>query len=67
MGKGKRDPSLFDDVVNKLELRPEQALFIDDAKGNIERAANRGLKVIRYTDRESFESELESQLDNNKP
>ena len=67
MGKGKRDPSLFDDVVNKLELRPEQALFIDDAKGNIERAASRGLKVIRYTDRESFESELESQLVNNKP
>ena len=64
MGKGKRDPSLFDDVVNKLGLRPEQALFIDDANGNIERAASRGLKVIRYTDRKSFESELESLLQN---
>jgi putative hydrolase of the HAD superfamily len=65
MGKGKRDPSLFDDVVSKLELRPEQALFIDDAEGNIERAASRGLKVIHYTDRESFEAELKTRLAHN--
>ena len=64
MGKGKRDPSVFDDVVNKLAIRPEQALFIDDAEGNIERAANRGLKVIRYTDRESFKQQLDEALSN---
>ena len=62
MGKGKRDPTVFDDVVNKLGLRPQQTLFIDDAEGNVERAASRGLKVIRYTGRESFESQLQSQL-----
>jgi putative hydrolase of the HAD superfamily len=35
MGKGKRDQSLFDDIVRALNTEPERVLFIDDDEGNI--------------------------------
>ena len=59
-GKGKRDPTLFDDVLGRMHVDPPQALFVDDNGGNIERAKTRGLKTIRYTGREDFEEALAS-------
>lgn len=59
LGKGKHDPSLFDDVVRRLSLLPEETLFIDDAPDNIERAHARGLQVLLYRNRELLEDELE--------
>ena len=41
MGKGKRDPSLFDDVVRDLGIDPPQVVFVDDDHGNVERARAR--------------------------
>jgi putative hydrolase of the HAD superfamily len=46
LGKGKQDPSVFDDVVADLGLVPEQALFVDDDVRNVERAHGRGLKTL---------------------
>lgn len=60
--KGKRDATLFDDAVEDLGLQPEEVLFVDDAKGNIERAESRGLRVLRYTDRQAFEAGMKSVL-----
>jgi len=51
-GKGKRDPSFFDDVVNELKIAPHEALFIDDMPGNIERARSRGLQALLFEDEE---------------
>lgn len=62
LGKGKRDPTLFTDIVNKLGLRPIEALFIDDNAGNIQRARERGLHVILYADRRTFITELQAIL-----
>lgn len=62
MGKGKRDPTVFDDVLRALALRPAQVLFIDDAPDNIERARSRGLQALLYTDRQSLERALEPLL-----
>jgi putative hydrolase of the HAD superfamily len=45
LGKGKRDPSIFEDVAEALGLEPEQVLFIDDLPDNVERARERGLKA----------------------
>lgn len=56
LGKGKRDPSLFDDVVDDLGIRPEQALFIDDDPGNVERARSRGWQAWRFSGRAGFEA-----------
>ena len=58
VGRSKREPGLFDDVVAALGLVPAEALFIDDDSGNVERARERGLHAIRYDDRASFEAQL---------
>jgi len=62
LGKGKRDPTLFTDVVNDLRLQPGEVLFIDDNEGNVRRARDMGLKSILYTDQKTFIAELENTL-----
>jgi len=56
--KGKRDPSIFRDTCDAMDLRPEEVLFIDDNIDNIKRARGEGLKVIHFTDTESFIKEM---------
>ena len=62
LGKGKSDPSLFTDVVNKLKLQPAEVLFIDDSEKNVQTARNMGLRAILYANHERFVSELEDIL-----
>gem|GEM_PF-334262 len=59
MGKGKKDPTVFGDVVAALGVRPSAALFIDDNPANVERARSQGLQAILYRDRDSFMAEME--------
>jgi len=59
LGKGKRDPSLFDDVAAELGVAPAGILFIDDAAGNVERARERGFQALQYEDEAGLERELE--------
>jgi len=63
LGKGKRDPSLFTDVVNNLNLQPAEVLFIDDNKKNVQTAKEMGLSIIHYVTYERLVSELENLLD----
>jgi len=58
LGKGKRDPSLFDDVARVLRKSPGRILFIDDDPGHVDRARKKGWKAIRYVDRDSFLKEM---------
>ncbi|MDH4099930.1 MAG: HAD family phosphatase [Nitrospirota bacterium] len=58
IGKGKRDPSVFDDVVSDMGIAHGQALFVDDNPGNVERARDKGLKTILFEDREQFMREM---------
>ncbi|MGP8153654.1 MAG: HAD family hydrolase [Smithella sp.] len=58
LGKGKWDISIFDDIAQALNTKPDRILFIDDNPENIDRARKKGWKVIRYVDRESFEKEF---------
>lgn len=54
LNKGKRDPTVFRDVCDAMELRPEEVIFIDDNLDNIERAQGEGLQVIHFSDIENF-------------
>ncbi|MGZ6250048.1 MAG: HAD family hydrolase [Syntrophales bacterium] len=54
MGKSKKDPTHFEDVVRILEIEIHKVLFIDDDPGNCARARQAGLTVIHYRDREQF-------------
>ncbi|MGD1152672.1 MAG: HAD family phosphatase [Syntrophales bacterium] len=58
MGKSKKNPSHFKDVVRILKIEIHKVLFIDDDPGNCERAKQAGLKVIHYRDRELFLEEI---------
>lgn len=58
VGKGKRDPSIFDDAAGWMKVRPEEILFVDDNQGNIERAESRGLKTILFKGEEGFIKKL---------
>jgi putative hydrolase of the HAD superfamily len=62
LGKGKRDPTLFIDVVNDLKLQPGEVLFIDDNEGNVERASSMGLMALLYIDHKTLIRELEELL-----
>jgi putative hydrolase of the HAD superfamily len=59
LGRGKKDPQVFDEVAERLHVQPSEILFIDDNDGHIERAQSRGLKTILFRDRDSFELELD--------
>ena len=62
LGKGKRDASLFDDVARAVNVEPDRILFIDDDPGHVDRARQRGWKVILYIERAGFQKELEEIL-----
>lgn len=58
LGKSKRDPTLFDDVVQMLGVQPGEALFVDDDADHVERARSRGLHAIHFTERDVIEAQL---------
>ena len=62
IGKGKRDPSLFHDVTERLALAPGEILFVDDTKSNIENAQSAGWQTIYYVNRSSFEEAIRKYL-----
>ena len=49
--KGKKaEGDIFHQLVKKINIPPEELLFIDDYLPNIEKAREAGLKAIQYTD-----------------
>jgi putative hydrolase of the HAD superfamily len=62
LGKGKRDATLFRDVVNNLKLQPGEVLFIDDNEGHVQRAIEMGLVALLYVDHKMLISKLEELL-----
>jgi epoxide hydrolase-like predicted phosphatase len=62
LGKGKRDPSVFDDVVGDLGLAPEKVIFVDDNQDNVERAQSRGIKALLFLNEDQCLKDLEALL-----
>jgi putative hydrolase of the HAD superfamily len=46
LGKGKNDPTLFEDVAADLMLESDRIAFLDDTLGNVERARSRGWRGV---------------------
>jgi FMN phosphatase YigB (HAD superfamily) len=59
MGKSKRDETLFEDIIRRVNAEADRILFVDDFSGNCERARSKGINTILYTDGERFLNELE--------
>lgn len=66
MGKGKRDPGLFYDIAEKLQLSPAGILLVDDIRNNVERAQAAGWQAIYYVDKASFLEAIEPLLPSGK-
>jgi len=62
LGRGKRDLALFDEVVGRLGLAPHETLFVDDLPANVERARNRGVQALVFSEEERFRLELQRLL-----
>ena len=59
LGKTKREPSLFTDVLATLTIEPGQALFVDDNPGHIERATSLGLNTHLFQSEALFFTDLD--------
>jgi putative hydrolase of the HAD superfamily len=59
LGKGKRDPAIFAEVVALLGIEAGEALFVDDMPANVERSISRGVRGLLFENEEEFLAELE--------
>lgn len=58
----KPDPEIFEMIIDRFDLVPEECVFIDDSEPNVETALSLGLKGILFKNYEQASSELESVL-----
>jgi putative hydrolase of the HAD superfamily len=59
LGKTKRDASLFRDICDRLDLKPEEVLFIDDHLGHLERASSQGLRTFHFKNVKEIKKEFQ--------
>jgi len=55
----KPDPGIYECLLNRYHIVPEEAVFIDDNPDNIEAARKFGLNCILFTSKEDADKELE--------
>ena len=59
LGKTKRDPAIFQDTLQELQVGAAEALFVDDNIGHIDRAAAAGLQTHYFEDQQGFIKKLQ--------
>jgi len=58
----KPDPAIYRHTLNELQVAPQEAVFVDDSRPNVEAAAALGIHAIQFTTREAVLEELEALL-----
>jgi len=61
-GKSKSDPKFYNNVIEKLDLRPEEVIMIDDSPSYIELVQNLGMWGLLYIPNQNFLSQLKPLL-----
>ena len=56
----KPDLKMYQSILNKVNFLPEECLFIDNSLGNIEAAADIGMKTLLFKDRIQFFTEIKN-------
>jgi HAD superfamily hydrolase (TIGR01509 family) len=59
LGKTKRDPTFFGEILQALKVSAGETFFVDDNIGHIERAAAAGLQTYHYEGRDAFIKRLQ--------
>ncbi len=62
MGRSKKQVATFRYVLERLAVKPEQVLFLDDHPPNLARAREAGLSAIVYENREQVLGELKERF-----
>lgn len=62
VGMMKPDPAIYRLTLNQLQVAPQEAVFIDDVRENVEAAAALGMHAIQFTTRDDTLKELEALL-----
>ncbi len=57
----KPEPAIYRHTIEKLEVKPEEALFLDDKIENVEGARQAGLHAILFRNPESLQDDLKEQ------
>lgn len=58
IGMAKADKNIYQYTLKKIKLKPEECLFIDNKKSNIETARKLGINTIWYKNYSQFSKEL---------
>jgi epoxide hydrolase-like predicted phosphatase len=58
----KPDPAIYHYTLGQLQVAPQEAVFVDDMRPNVEAAAALGIHAIQFTTREAVLEELEALL-----
>lgn len=58
VGYTKPDPQIFNHALSELDLKPDEAIFIDDKDRNTTAAKDLGLQSIHYQSFETLKTEL---------
>jgi glucose-1-phosphatase len=59
MGLWKPDYKIYDSLINKIGLKPQEILFLDDNQDNIDAASDLGIQCIKINPPECFTEILE--------
>ena len=62
VGLSKPDPSIYYLTLERLDVEPEQAVFLDDMLRNVDSAREIGIHAIQFVDVETSLAELEALL-----
>lgn len=62
VGKIKPDPAIYEMLMEKYGLLPEECVFIDDKRANTDAAKALGMQVVTFKDYEQASEELEKIL-----
>ena len=63
VGVSKPDPAIYRLVLNRLQVAPHEAVFVDDRQVNVEGAASLGIHGIHFITRKALLEELDALLD----
>ena len=58
IGFSKPDSRIYKYVIDKLPFKPEDMIFIDDKKSNVEAALDSGIHAIHFTDYDELKKSL---------
>jgi epoxide hydrolase-like predicted phosphatase len=62
VGVMKPDPRIYQVALEKLEIKPPEAVFVDDFVENVEGARRLGMRAIRFLDSDQVRAELHNWL-----